>query len=165
MVNVGVIMGSESDYKIMEEGLTILREFGLSFRVKSDSEDFPLDFTGEWLKKLENDGAKVVIAGSGSDYNFAGEIAGLTTIPVISVPIRNKIPKDIDDLFNIVQPGSPVATVGINNSRNAALLAVAVLGITNENVKKALKDFRERMSSEVRLKDQKLQDKQNYQQT
>ena len=165
MVNVGVIMGNKSDYKIMEEGLTVLQEFGVSYLVKSDSEDLPLDITGEWLKNLENDGAKVIIAGGGSDYDFAGKIAGLTTIPVISVPIRSEIPEDIESLFGIVQPGSPVATVGINNSRNAALLAVAVLGIADDRLKKALKDFREKMSSEVRLKDQKLQDKQGYQQT
>lgn len=162
MINVGLIMGSESDYKVMEEGMKVLEEFGVSYLVKKDSEDLPLDIIGEWLQNLENDGGKVIIAGSGRDNDFAAQIAGLTTIPVISVPIRSDIPRDIDSLFNIVQPGSPVASVGINGARNAALLAVAVLGISDQRLRNALKIFRERMSSEVRLKDQMLQDKQNH---
>ncbi len=160
MATVGVIIGSDSDYEIMDEGLKVLREFEVPFKVKlTFSDNKVLERAVEWLKEFENLGGKVIIAGDANDIGFAGKIAGLTTLPVIAVPIRNHGSEDIDYLFNIVQQGSPVATVGINGARNAALLAVAVLGINDVRLRNALKDFRQKMSAEVMNKDKILQDK------
>lgn len=163
MATVGVIMGSDSDYKIMDEGLKVLQQFEVPFKVKLISSDNKvLERTVEWLKEVEDLDAKVIIAGNAKDIHFAGKIAGLTTLPVIAVPIRDASLKDIDALFNIVQQGSPVATVGINGARNAALLAVAVLGINDVRLRNALKDFRQKMSSEVMNKDKVLQEKSDH---
>lgn len=160
MATVGLIIGSDSDYKIMDEGLKVLQQFEVSFEVKLTSLDNKvLERAVEWLKEFEGLGGKVIIAGDAKDIGFAGKIAGLTTLPVIAVPIRNHASGDINSLFNIVQQGSPVATVGINGARNAALLAVAVLGINDIHLRNALKDFRYKMSAEVMNKDKILQEK------
>lgn len=160
MAIVGVIIGSDSDYKIMDEGLKVLQQFDVPFNVRLTSSDNKvLERAVEWLKEFEGLGGKVIIAGDAKDIHFAGKIAGLTTLPVIAVPIRDTSLKDIDALLNIVPQGSPVATVGINGARNAALLAVAVLGINDARLRDALKDFRQKMSSEVMNKDKVLQEK------
>ncbi|KUO65858.1 MAG: N5-carboxyaminoimidazole ribonucleotide mutase [Gracilibacter sp. BRH_c7a] len=160
MSTVGVIMGSDSDYIIMDEGVKVLQQFEVSYKIKLTSTDNNiLERTVEWLEEFENFGGKVIIAGNAKDLHFAGKIAGLTTVPVIAVPIRHNGSEDIDSLFNIVQQGSPVAAVGINGARNAALLAVAVLGINDEGLRVALKDFRHKMTSEVMEKDKILQEK------
>lgn len=160
MATVGVIMGSYSDYKIMDEGLKVLQQFEVPSEVKlTFSDDKVLEGIAEWLKEFEGLGGKVIIAGDGKDIHLAGKIAGLTTLPVIAVPIRNQGVADIDSLFNIVQQGSPVATVGINGARNAALLAIAVLGINDVRLRNSLKDFRLKTLSEVMSKDKMLQEK------
>ena len=160
MATVGVIMGSDSDYRIMDEGLKVLQQFEVPFKVKlTGSDNKTSEGAVQWLEEFENQGGKVIIAGDAKDIHFAGKIAGLTTLPVISVPIRDDGSEDIESLFNIVQQGSPVATVGINGARNAALLAVAVLGINDVRLRNALKDFRQKMSSEVASKDNVLQEK------
>lgn len=161
MVAVGVIMHSglnNMEKKIMEESLKVLEEFEVSFNVKQPHTDNTIvENTAQWLKEFEEEGGKVIIAGDTEDTNIAGMVVKFTTLPVIAVPIRNPGLVDIRSLLNIVQPGCPVATVAINGGRNAALLAIAVLGITDIRLKKALKAFRHKMESEVLAKDINLQ--------
>ena len=160
MFTVGVFMGSDLDHKIMEECLQVLQQFEVPYNIEFNQDNMVSENIAKWLKNIEDEGCKVIIVGDTADIYMARMIAGLTTIPVIAVPIRKQglEDKDIKSLLDIVQPGSPVATVGINGARNAALLAIAVLGITDTRLKNAIKAFRDKMSSEVMAKDEALQE-------
>lgn len=158
---VGVIMGSDSDYKVMEEAVAVLKEFGVSYEIKVSSAHRTLKSTVEWVEKFEEQGGKIIIAGAGLAAHLPGVIAGATTVPVIGVPIRSGALEGVDALYAIVQmpPGIPVATVGINGAKNAALLAVEILSIGDKNLKAGLAAFRRKMEDEVAAKDKALQEK------
>lgn len=160
---VGVVMGSDSDFSVMEDAVKILKQFGVSFEIKVSSAHRTLKRTVDWVENFEKQGGKVIIAGAGLAAHLPGVVAGATTIPIIGVPIKSGALEGVDALYAIVQmpPGIPVATVGINGSRNAALLAVEMLAINDEGLKNALKAFRTKMAEEVAAKDQALQDKLN----
>lgn len=129
MNRVGVIMGSDSDYKVMEDALKVLREFEIDFEAKISSAHRTLERTVAWVKAFEAQGGKIIIAAAGLAAHLPGVIAGATTLPVIGVPLSSGSLQGIDALYSIVQmpPGIPVATVGIGAAKNAALLAVQIL--------------------------------------
>lgn len=160
---VGVVMGSDSDFSVMEDAVKILKQFGVPFEIKVSSAHRTLKRTVDWVENFERQGGKVIMAGAGLAAHLPGVVAGATTLPVIGVPIKSGALEGVDALYAIVQmpPGIPVATVGINGSRNAALLAVEMLAINDEGLKNALKAFRTKMAEEVAAKDQALQDKVN----
>jgi 5-(carboxyamino)imidazole ribonucleotide mutase len=161
MVMVGVVMGSDSDLNVMEDAIKTLKQFGVSFEVKVSSAHRTLTRTVEWVQSFEKQGGKIIIAGAGLAAHLPGVIAGTTVLPVIGVPIRSGALEGVDALYAIVQmpPGIPVATVGINGSRNAALLAVEMLSINDSELRESLKTFRHKMQEEVDAKDKALQDK------
>lgn len=161
MISVGVVMGSDSDFTVMEEALKTLKLFEVSWEVKVSSAHRTLKRTVEWVEGFEKQGGKVIIAGAGLAAHLPGVIAGATTLPVIGVPIRSGALEGVDALYAIVQmpPGIPVATVGINGARNGALLAVQMLSIHDDGLKDALKAYRIKMAEEVDSKDQALQEK------
>lgn len=161
MISVGVVMGSDSDFTVLEDAIKILKQFGVTFEVKVSSAHRTLKRTVEWVESFEKQGGKVIIAGAGLAAHLPGVIAGATTLPVIGVPIRSGALEGVDALYAIVQmpPGIPVASVGINGSRNAALLAVEMLGMNDNGLKEAMKAFRLRMAEEVEAKDKALQGK------
>lgn len=161
MISVGVIMGSDSDFAVMEDALKTLQQFGVSWEVKVSSAHRTLKRTVDWVENFEQQGGKVIIAGAGLAAHLPGVIAGATTLPVIGVPIRSGALEGVDALYAIVQmpPGIPVATVGINSSRNAALLALAMLSINDDQLKEALKAYRKKMAQDVESKDKALQEK------
>lgn len=163
MVSVGVVMGSDSDFSVMEDAVKILKQFGVSYAVKVSSAHRTLKRTVEWVEKFEQEGGKIIIAGAGLAAHLAGVVAGATTLPVIGVPIRSGALEGVDALYAIVQmpPGIPVATVGINGARNAALLAVEMLALGDEGLKGGLQAYRQQMAAEVEAKDQALQEKLN----
>lgn len=163
MVLVGIVMGSDSDFTVMEDSIKILKQFGVPFEVKVSSAHRTLKRTVEWVEGFEKQGGQVIIAGAGLAAHLPGVIAGATTLPVIGVPIRSGALEGVDALYAIVQmpPGIPVATVGINGARNAALLAVEMLSISDDKLKKALQDFRRKMADDVDAKDKALQGKLN----
>lgn len=163
MVLVGIVMGSDSDFAVMEDSIKILKQFGVPFEVKVSSAHRTLKRTVEWVEGFEKQGGQVIIAGAGLAAHLPGVIAGATTLPVIGVPIRSGALEGVDALYAIVQmpPGIPVATVGINGARNAALLAVEMLSISDDKLKKALQDFRRKMADDVDAKDKALQGKLN----
>lgn len=158
---VGVVMGSDSDFSVMEEALKALDQFGVTFTVKVSSAHRTLERTLNWVKAFEAQGGKLIIAGAGLAAHLPGVVAGATTLPVIGVPIRSGALEGVDALYAIVQmpPGIPVATVGIGAARNAGLLAVQILAGSDKRLKEELLAFRHKMARDVEEKDQKLQER------
>ncbi len=159
MSQIGVIMGSDSDIKIMEDAMKILREFGVDFEVKISSAHRTLDRTVDWVRAFEVQGGKLIIAAAGLAAHLPGVVAGATILPVIGVPLSSGAMEGIDALYSIVQmpPGIPVATVGIGAARNAALLAVQILAIQDEALSIKVKDYRAQMLKDIEAKDEALQ--------
>lgn len=159
MSQIGVIMGSDSDYKIMEDAMSVLRQFELDFEVKISSAHRTLERTLDWVKAFEAQGGKLIIAAAGLAAHLPGVIAGATTLPVIGVPLSSGPLAGKDALYSIVQmpPGIPVATVGIGAVRNAALLAVQILAIQDESLSMKVKSYRAQMQKDIETKDEALQ--------
>ncbi|TGE33681.1 5-(carboxyamino)imidazole ribonucleotide mutase [Desulfosporosinus sp. Sb-LF] len=159
MSQIGVIMGSDSDYKIMEEAVKVLRQFELDFEIKISSAHRTLERTVDWVKSFEAQGGKLIIAAAGLAAHLPGVVAGATTLPVIGVPLSSGALEGIDALYSIVQmpPGIPVATVGIGAARNAALLAVQILAIQDESLSIKIKAYRAQMLMDIEKKDEALQ--------
>jgi phosphoribosylaminoimidazole carboxylase PurE protein len=141
---VGIIMGSQSDLEVMEPAAKILEEFGIPYELRVLSAHRTPEAAFEYGKTARDRGLKAIIAGAGAAAHLAGVMAGLTTLPVIGVPILGKSLNGMDSLFSTVQmpPGVPVATVAINGAKNAALLAIRMLGMTDPAVAAALDKFR-----------------------
>lgn len=159
MNQIGVIMGSDSDYKIMEETLKILRQFEIPFEVKISSAHRTLERTVEWVKGFEAQGGKLIIAAAGLAAHLPGVVAGATIIPVIGVPLSSGALEGTDALYSIVQmpPGIPVATVGIGAARNAALLAIQILAIQDKELSIRVQSYRAQMVKDIEAKDEALQ--------
>ena len=159
MSQIGIIMGSDSDFKIMEDAMTVLRQFELNFEVKISSAHRTLERTVDWVKAFEAQGGKLIIAAAGLAAHLPGVVAGSTILPVIGVPLSSGAMEGIDALYSIVQmpPGIPVATVGIGAARNAALLAVQILAIQDKPLSIKVRDYRAQMLKDIEAKDEALQ--------
>jgi len=142
-MKVAIIFGSRSDIDVMKGAANCMREFEIEFEAHILSAHRVPEKLVETLKKMEAEGVKVIIAGAGLAAHLPGVIASKTMLPVIGVPIKAAL-DGMDALLSIVQmPKSiPVATVGINNSYNAGMLAVQILAIKYPEVQKKLVDFR-----------------------
>lgn len=159
-MKVAVIMGSKSDYKIMHEATEILQEFGIQVVEKIVSAHRTPSYMYEFAKNVTKEEINLIIAGAGGSAHLPGMVAALTTVPVIGVPIQSKSLNGWDSLLSIVQmpKGIPVATVAINGSTNAGLLAISILSITDKILLKKLEDFRKAQTNKV-LQDEVLNDK------
>lgn len=144
-VRVGIIMGSKSDAPVMEKAYAILDELGIGYETVVSSAHRNPERTATWAREAASRGLRVVIAGAGMSAALPGVVAAHTTLPVVGVPIASGALQGVDALYSIVQmpPGIPVATVGIDNARNAALLAAAILALSDDQVASALKQYRE----------------------
>lgn len=144
-------MGSTSDYEVMEPAMKTLEQFGIEYEKRVISAHRAPHALFEWASTAKERGLEVIIAGAGGAAHLPGVIAGLTTIPVIGVPVRSKTLDGLDSLLSIVQmpSGIPVATVAINGSKNAALLAVSILALKYEHLEKQLSAFREQQTKAV----------------
>ncbi|MBE3093099.1 MAG: 5-(carboxyamino)imidazole ribonucleotide mutase, partial [Chloroflexi bacterium] len=131
MDKVTIVMGSISDRETMEKAAGVLDELGISYEMKVLSAHRTPDLLFEYVAQLEEKGFKVIIAGAGGAAHLPGMIASKTLLPVIGVPIETKVLGGLDSLLSIVQmPGGvPVATMGIGNAKNAALMAARILAI------------------------------------
>lgn len=141
---VAIIMGSSSDESIMKGAQDILDDFEIGYeKVISSAHRMP-NKTSDFAKKLKQKGFEVVIAGAGKAAHLPGVIASYTTIPVIGVPIKTDDLGGLDSLLSIVQmpSGVPVATVAINGSKNAALLAIQILSIKYENISEKFEEYK-----------------------
>ncbi len=144
-------MGSTSDYDIMSAAVETLDAFGVPYEKRVISAHRTPDLMFEYARSAKANGIDVIIAGAGGAAHVAGVIAGLTTVPVIGVPIRTQTMGGLDSLLSIVQmPGGiPVATVAINGAKNAALLAVQMLAIKYEDLAAKLEEFRKKQTQKV----------------
>jgi len=155
---IAVVMGSDSDLKTLKPAIDILREFGINTEVSILSDHrTPIEMM-EYAKTAESENIKVIIAGAGGAAHLPGMLASITCIPIIGVPVESKTLKGIDSLLSIVQmpAGIPVATVAINGCQNAGLLAIEMISLFDESIKKNLKEFRENLHTQVRTKNSKL---------
>ena len=148
---VAVVMGSKSDWEFMREAVDILKQFGVDVEVRVVSPHRTPEFMFDYVMEVVKVGVEVIIAGAGGAAALPGMIAALTTIPVIGVPIPSKHLNGLDSLLSIVQMpyGVPVATVAIGNAKNAALLALRILGIKYSEIAEKVKEFMEKMKNEV----------------
>lgn len=155
---VGIIMGSDSDLPIMEKTVKILNDFAVPFEVKILSAHRTPEEHSKYAKTAKERGLKVIIAAAGMAAHLPGVTAGQTTLPVIGIPIKSNFQDGLDSLLSIVQmpPGIPVATVGINGSRNAAILAVQILALSDEILQKKLDDFKVKMAEDSIKKNEKV---------
>lgn len=144
-------MGSGSDWDVMEPAVVTLEEFGIEVEKRVISAHRAPHALMEWAESARERGLRVIIAGAGGAAHLAGVIAGLTSLPVIGVPVRSKTLDGLDSLLSIVQmpSGIPVATVAINGSKNAALLAIQMLALNDELLLAKLEDFRRKQTEKV----------------
>lgn len=142
-MKVAIIFGSKSDTDVMKGAANALKEFGVDYKAYVLSAHRVPEKLTETIKKAENEGCEVIIAGAGLAAHLPGVIASQTVLPVIGVPVKAAV-EGLDALFSIVQmPKSiPVATVGINNSYNAGMLAVQILSLKYPEIKEKLVQFR-----------------------
>lgn len=147
-MKVAIFFGSQSDTDKMRGAATCLKEFGIEFEAHVLSAHRVPEKLEEVLERLENEGAEVVIAGAGLAAHLPGVIASKTILPVVGVPLNAAL-SGLDALYSIVQmPKSiPVATVGVDNSYNAGMLAVQILAIKYPEIKEKLVKFRKEMKA------------------
>ena len=143
-IRVGVIMGSTSDEDTMRKGGAVLEELGLGYEMVVSSAHRNPERTATWASEAAGRGLKVIIAGAGLAAALPGVVAAHTILPVIGVPIASGALRGVDSLYSIVQmpPGIPVATVGIDNARNAAMLAAQIIALSDEEVAQAIETYR-----------------------
>ena len=150
-MKVAIIMGSTSDLEVMEPAIRTLEQFGVETEKRIISAHRTPDLMCEFAKTARERGIGVIIAGAGGAAHVAGVVAGMTTVPVIGVPIRTQALGGLDSLLSIVQmPGGvPVATMAINGSKNAALLAVQILALSDHGLLAKLETFRQNQTRAV----------------
>ncbi len=156
---VGIVMGSDSDLKIMQESVKILREFGVESELIVASAHRTPDKALTYAKTAEERGLEVIIAGAGAAAHLPGVLAAVTPLPVIGVPINATALQGLDALYAIVQmpSGIPVATVAINGAKNAGILAAQILAVKYPQIKEKLKAYKIKMAEEVEIKSAKVQ--------
>ena len=150
-MKVAVIMGSASDYDVMSQAVETLEQFEISYEKRIVSAHRTPDLLVDYAKTAKSRGIEIIIAGAGGAAHLPGMVASLTTLPVIGVPVKSKALKGLDSLLSIVQmpAGIPVATVSIDGAKNAALIAISILALRDENLAKALDDFRRKQTETV----------------
>ncbi len=160
--DVAIMMGSKSDLAALKGGFQTLKEFGIPFTARVMSAHRTPDDAAEFARNAENEGIKIIICAAGMAAHLAGVIAAHTTIPVIGIPMACEPFNGFDALLAMVQmpPGIPVATVtaGPSGAKNAALLAVSILALSNKELAAKLKAFRADQTKKVLEADKSLQE-------
>ena len=157
---VGIIMGSDSDLPTMSEAIAVCEEFNVPCSVAIVSAHrTPLHMV-EYAQTAQQRGLKVIIAGAGGAAHLPGMVASLTPLPVIGVPIASHHLQGVDSLYSIVQmpAGIPVATVAIGNAKNAGLLAIQILAVSQPQLLERILDYRKTLSESVMKKQNQLEE-------
>ena len=155
MAKVGIIMGSKSDYPVMEDAVNILKELGVDHEVNIVSAHRTPEKMMSYSKNAHSNGVGVIIAGAGGAAHLPGMVASNSHLPVIGVPIKSRNSIDgWDSVLSILQmpSGVPVATVALDGARNAGILAAQILALNNDTLSDKLKKFKSDLSDKV-LKD------------
>ena len=149
---VGIIMGSISDLKVMQEAAEVCKQFGVAYEIDIVSAHrTPLKMI-EYAKTAREKGIKVIIAGAGGAAHLPGMVASVTTLPVIGVPVKSSNSIDgWDSVLSILQmpSGVPVATVALNGAKNAGILAIQMIGIENKEIAQKLEAYKTELSDKV----------------
>ena len=155
---VAIIMGSDSDWPVMEEAAKVLDSLSISYSVDVVSAHRMPEEMMDFAKNAAQRGIKVIIAGAGGAAHLPGMVASLTPLPVIGVPVSLKNLDGLDSLLSIVQmPGGvPVATVGIDNAKNAGILAARIIGSADTKVRNRIEDQLSNLNSEAKAKGAQL---------
>jgi 5-(carboxyamino)imidazole ribonucleotide mutase len=155
---VGILMGSDSDWPTMKGAAEALKELGVVSEAKVISAHRDPHGLEEYVSSAITRGLKVIICGAGGAAHLAGVTAAFTTLPIIGVPILGKSTDGLDSLLSMVQmpPGVPVATVAINGGRNAGILAAQILATGDAKLGEELKNFKVRLMEESRAKNKTL---------
>lgn len=163
MKKVGILMGSDSDLPIVEKGIEVLKAYGVPLEVHVYSAHRTPVQAEEFAKNARNKGFGVIICAAGMAAHLAGVIAAGTTLPVIGIPCSSKVLDGMDSLLSTVMmpPGIPVATVGINGAKNAALLAIQILSIEDETLAVKLAKEREDNKKVILEKSKLIEEKYN----
>ena len=158
---VGIIMGSDSDVKVMIQASEFLEKNHVPYEMEIVSAHRTPDLMFEYAKTAKRRGLKVIIAGAGGSAHLPGMIASLTTLPVIGVPIESHNLNGVDSLLSIVQmpSGIPVACVAINSSINAAILACQILALGSKSISDDVEDYRKDLYHSVIRKRERLKKK------
>ena len=160
MPQVGIVMGSDTDLKIMKDAGDILDKFKVDYEYTIHSAHRLPRETAAYAESAAGRGIKVLIAGAGGAAHLPGVIAAYSILPVIGVPIQTPSLGGLDSLYSIVQmpKGIPVSTMAINGSANAALTAVSILALSNPELGVRLKEYRNSFAQEVLTKDKRLKE-------
>ena len=158
---VGILMGSDSDWPVMEQAVKILKEFGVSCDARVLSAHRTPEQVRRYVAGAASRGMKVIIAGAGGAAHLAGVAAAHTTLPVIGVPVESPQLKGLDSLLSTVQMprGVPVATVAIGNAANAGILAVQMLALSDRRLQQAMVRHKRMLASKALKADEGLQAK------
>ena len=151
MADVGIIMGSQSDWPTMREAAAILDELGVSYEAKIVSAHRTPDRLWDYGKTAVDRGLKVIIAGAGGAAHLPGMMASKTRVPVIGVPVQTRALSGVDSLYSIVQMprGYPVATMAIGGAANAGLMAAAILALADPALAARLDGWRDALSASI----------------
>ena len=161
MSDVAIIMGSDSDWPIMEAAANVLDDFGISYTAEVVSAHRMPDEMAEFAKSATKNGYKVIIAGAGGAAHLPGMVASLTVLPVIGVPVPLANLEGMDSLLSIVQmpAGIPVATVGIGNAKNAGILAARILATSDSALQSKVEIAMQKLNAEAKAKGASLKTK------
>lgn len=160
MYKVAVIIGSKSDFEAVKPCVSLLRQFNVPFFIRVLSAHRTPNEVHDLVLSAEENNIGIFIAAAGKAAHLAGVIAGHTTLPVIGIPIKSSTMDGLDSLLSVVQMpnGVPVATVAINGSENAALLAVQMLSLNDKRLKEQLFSYKKKMREKVLTDDKSLQE-------
>ena len=161
LLQVGIVMGSDSDLSVMESAADVLKDFGVAFEITVASAHRSPQRAAEWASSARKRGIQIIIAGAGHAAHLAGAMAAHTSLPIIGVPIDSSCLQGMDALLATVQmpPGVPVATMAIGKSgaRNAGILAVQILALADPVLAERLDKYKQDMAAKVEQKAKKLE--------
>ncbi|MCL6525199.1 MAG: 5-(carboxyamino)imidazole ribonucleotide mutase [Thermoflavifilum sp.] len=159
---VSIIMGSDSDWEVMQQAAIVLQQFAIPFEADIVSAHRTPEKMFAYAQTAHQRGIKVIIAGAGGAAHLPGMVAAISPLPVIGVPVKSTQSLDgWDSVLSILQmpSGVPVATVALNNARNAGILAAQILGCNDQEILQKVQQYKERLSNEVIQKAQQFQQK------
>ncbi len=161
MAKVAIVMGSKSDYPVVEKAEKLLKEFGVETEVRVISAHRTPQAAEEFSKNAEANGTEVIIAAAGKAAHLAGVLCSLTPLPIIGIPMKSSTMDGLDSLLSVVQmpKGVPVATVAIDGAENAAILAVQILGTKYPEMREGIRAYKQKMAEEVMAIDAEFQNK------
>lgn len=158
-MKVAIVMGSKSDYPVVEKAEAMLREFGVDYETRIISAHRTPKQAEEFAANAEANGFGTIIAAAGKAAHLAGVLAATTPLPVIGLPMKSSTMDGLDSLLSVVQmpKGVPVATVAINGAENAAILAAQILAAGDLALRQKIKDFKKRQEEEIIALDHEFQ--------